>query len=281
MGRESISGRTIPQPPPLPQAPARTRPRRRSLTLLLRTAQARLDGDDSAAAYAVLEPGDLLYIPPFWLHSVESLSSELDAAVDDRRLQQLLRAGFTASVNMWSAASELKVSDELAASALPFESSWALPERRAAAILYISSMVGALLELRGPLEPPGGGPVSEATFAVMRLRWGARSFSGCKKTLQAMLTRSQLARSIGRPTMNRIEAAAIASAAKLAALRERAPPPSSRWEGEEESEAPRDVSRAAAAVAELLMGAHLDQVIYWASAQDEDAMEFGACISMM
>jgi hypothetical protein len=52
-----------------------------------------------------LNPGDLLYLPPFWLHRVESLDT-------------------SASLSYWSDCEENFVYDRLLGLGLPFESSW-------------------------------------------------------------------------------------------------------------------------------------------------------------
>eukprot|EP00117_Sycon_ciliatum_P001528 scpid51701/ scgid7154/ Hypoxia-inducible factor 1-alpha inhibitor; Hypoxia-inducible factor asparagine hydroxylase len=61
--------------------------------------------DRSKAMIADLRAGDMLFVPPFWYHHVETMAESV-------------------SVNVWSIAEELTIMDEIYKKAVPFEETW-------------------------------------------------------------------------------------------------------------------------------------------------------------
>ena len=117
----------------------------------------RAAGVMAKARIVVLEPHDVLFIPPLWLHHVTALDE------------------LTLSVNVFSHSDEQAVFDELFALAVPFEASWMEADASGRRPLLLAAtrawlrrladaeLDGGRAELRGALldagyQPPDGAP---------------------------------------------------------------------------------------------------------------------------
>ncbi|KAL5473959.1 hypothetical protein EMCRGX_G028528 [Ephydatia muelleri] len=86
---------------------------------------------DQFAAYrpqphiAEVGPGDMLVVPPFWFHHVETLEESV-------------------SVNVWSNAPEFALINEIYTKALPFEESWGQPDLIRATRVFIDMILASL-----------------------------------------------------------------------------------------------------------------------------------------
>ena len=79
---------------------------------------------DGAVEFA-LTPGDVLFIPPFWVHEAETVTTSV-------------------SVSFWWDAPELDVMDAVYALPLPFEASWTEKVAHLASVKFVSSILIAL-----------------------------------------------------------------------------------------------------------------------------------------
>eukprot|EP00475_Leptophrys_vorax_P023395 TRINITY_DN32019_c0_g2_i1.p1 TRINITY_DN32019_c0_g2~~TRINITY_DN32019_c0_g2_i1.p1 ORF type:complete len:274 (+),score=57.63 TRINITY_DN32019_c0_g2_i1:48-824(+) len=70
-----------------------------------------------------LTPGDLLYLPPYWLHKVETLETSI-------------------SLSYWSEAAELEKFNEVLDLPVPFESHWSQEKLHEALKRYVHDLVG-------------------------------------------------------------------------------------------------------------------------------------------
>lgn len=77
------------------------------------------------AHVAEIGPGDMLVVPPFWFHHVETLEESV-------------------SINVWSDAPEFALINSIYTKALPFEESWGHDELVKAAKVYIEMILNAL-----------------------------------------------------------------------------------------------------------------------------------------
>ena len=91
--------------------------------------QSQLDDTHIAAipglTEVILRAGDVLYIPPLWLHDVTSLSTSV-------------------SVALWVDSQEWDVSDALDAVMLPFEADWPLQLTQASALQFVVNILEAV-----------------------------------------------------------------------------------------------------------------------------------------
>eukprot|EP00164_Ancoracysta_twista_P002852 GFYU01003795.1.p1 GENE.GFYU01003795.1~~GFYU01003795.1.p1 ORF type:complete len:467 (-),score=58.57 GFYU01003795.1:24-1424(-) len=84
-----------------------------------------------AKVYQVtLGPGDMLYLPPFWWHRVESLRPTKHAVYP-----------MSLSVNVWSDSKEYRISEKIFTAAVPFEESWSGRKRVQAWRTYIEMVL--------------------------------------------------------------------------------------------------------------------------------------------
>ena len=84
----------------------------------------------ASALEVVLHPGDVLILPPFWLHSIEAIADEDEDG-----------EGGVASLACWFTAAAYKGSEEIYAERLPFKSTWD-SKQRATAVFAFLRMVG-------------------------------------------------------------------------------------------------------------------------------------------
>ena len=73
-----------------------------------------------------VEAGDVLYLPPFWLHRAECSSAAC------------------ASTNVWVASRAMHRMEAIEAMPLPFEASWAPPTRYAAVLAFLETLLRAV-----------------------------------------------------------------------------------------------------------------------------------------
>ena len=71
---------------------------------------------------AILGPGDVLFVPPLWVHHVTSLTC-------------------SAGVNVFSASSEASAVDAMLRVPLPFESDWSLARTHASLHLFVATVL--------------------------------------------------------------------------------------------------------------------------------------------
>ncbi|XP_065898446.1 tRNA wybutosine-synthesizing protein 5-like [Dysidea avara] len=80
----------------------------------------------NASVYtAVLGPGDMLTVPPFWLHHVETLEESV-------------------SVNVWSDSPEYATINDIYSKPIPFEEEWGLHDRVFALRIYLGILLTSL-----------------------------------------------------------------------------------------------------------------------------------------
>lgn len=87
---------------------------------------------DSAASKAVevlLEPGDVLYIPPYWFHYVVAVGSADGAD-----------GACSMSVSVHTESEAARIRDQMLSHELPIKATWGKPERAAAIALYVTAL---------------------------------------------------------------------------------------------------------------------------------------------
>ena len=118
-----------------------------------------------------LEPGDVLYVPPYWFHlamtppAPERSSASL--ATRSPTQQEAERAArYSIGLNIWSEAEELHHVDNFEAVALPFEEDWSPSQRRTAVAAYARIFLGEVR--RGAT---GQGDAGQALELMIETRW--------------------------------------------------------------------------------------------------------------
>lgn len=81
---------------------------------------------ETVAYEALLKPGDVLYLPPFWFHHVTALSNSI-------------------SISVWTPTHEVEYAYETVRQPLPFKSDWSHSQLISASIFYLRSLVEHLL----------------------------------------------------------------------------------------------------------------------------------------
>ena len=114
-----------------------------------------------------LEPGDVLYIPPYWFHltmtpkapatKANPLLVKTPAQEEATRIEGASK--FSSGINIWSEAEELSNVDTFEAVGLPFEDDWPASERRTAVAAYARLFLGSLLR--------GGGSAAHQGLILM------------------------------------------------------------------------------------------------------------------
>ena len=77
----------------------------------------------------LLEPGDVLYIPPYWFHYVVAVGSADGAD-----------GLCSMSVSVHTESEAARIRDQMLSHELPIQASWSKPERAAAVALYITAL---------------------------------------------------------------------------------------------------------------------------------------------
>jgi hypothetical protein len=118
-----------------------------------------------------LEPGDVLYVPPYWFHLAMTPPamerSTVSLATRSPKQEEVERAArYSIGVNIWSEAEELQHVDKFEAVALPFEEDWSPYERRTAVAVYARIFLGAVR--RGAT---GQGDAGQALEWMVETRW--------------------------------------------------------------------------------------------------------------
>ena len=80
------------------------------------------DGEGECALRIRLNEGDVIYVPPFWLHRATCRDSCI-------------------STNVWVASQPMRRMEEIKAMPLPFEGGWPLPTRYAAVLAFLRAML--------------------------------------------------------------------------------------------------------------------------------------------
>ena len=100
-----------------------------------------------------LEPGDVLYVPPYWFHLAmtppareRSAASLATRSAQEEEAERAAR--YSIGLNVWSEAEELQHVDALEATALPFEDDWSPLERRTAVATYARIFLDEVLLIR-------------------------------------------------------------------------------------------------------------------------------------
>eukprot|EP00039_Didymoeca_costata_P021171 m.343640 g.343640 ORF g.343640 m.343640 type:complete len:476 (+) comp23099_c0_seq1:141-1568(+) len=95
---------------------------------------------DSQLSVLTLAPGDILYIPPFWFHAVETLESR---STDEGSAGIPLELSF--SINIWSEDAHLVSAENIFKAPIPFEDTWTEEKTRRALIVYSGMLVQAVI----------------------------------------------------------------------------------------------------------------------------------------
>jgi hypothetical protein len=117
-----------------------------------------------------LEPGDVLYVPPYWFHlamtpsALERSAGSL-ATVTPQQEEAERASRYSVGLNIWSEAEELHHVDAFEAVALPFEEDWSPSVRRTAVAAYTRIFLGAVVA-RG-----SAGAARKSLNLMMETRW--------------------------------------------------------------------------------------------------------------
>lgn len=134
-----------------------------------------------------LQPRQALYIPPFWLHSVETLphnhanasrgfQRELSPPQQQQGQGQLRQSKASVSINLWVSDEGLANAEELFVAPIPFDEEWAMPVTAAALVTFANQLVATAI-LPGQQQPlqqqdgPGGRDANSNTVAALQQRF--------------------------------------------------------------------------------------------------------------
>eukprot|EP00041_Stephanoeca_diplocostata_P028928 m.838836 g.838836 ORF g.838836 m.838836 type:complete len:508 (-) comp23465_c0_seq16:1556-3079(-) len=82
----------------------------------------------------VAEPGDIVYIPPFWFHATQALT-------------------YSASVNVWTYDALLENAEQIFVDPIPFDDTWAAPVQTTALVVYLRDFLVPLVFDRKQSSP--------------------------------------------------------------------------------------------------------------------------------
>ena len=141
--------------------------------------------------YVRLEAGDVLYLPPFWLHRTVCVGSTAASTTTVTSTTTASSASGCASTNVWVPSRAMQRMEDVEAMPLPFESDWRLPTRLSAVLRFLEAVLRCVhaeetgeealwkRRIEASPPPPGGYPWSpphaltptETVERLLSTRW--------------------------------------------------------------------------------------------------------------